>query len=267
MGSLVTVVRINSNRQTVGEVRTRDLTRHLGRETFDCLEPVELHLFGYPGLRDIRAGNDRPTVHRTAGRCRKCENCLRHRARLWTARAIDEVKSSQRSWFGTLTLNPDEAFRHTVKADLRASRRVSIPLSQLSPEERTVAIAREVTPELTRWLKRVRKNSGALIRYLLVCEPHKSGVPHWHYLIHEHQGRVSKRCLEQAWKLGFSHVRLVDGEKPAAYVCKYLAKSLLTRVRNSKFYGAEGPRLCTERLIAGPSFDVASDKEREDARL
>ena len=39
-------------------------------------------------------------------RCRKCDACARWRGRQWTARAITETTRSQRTWFGTLTLNP-----------------------------------------------------------------------------------------------------------------------------------------------------------------
>lgn len=250
-------LRIYTNREVVARIKYDNLSRQGARGQFDCLRPVPLHLVGLPGLLDP----DSRITAETVGRCRRCENCMRHRARLWTARAIDEVKSSQRSWFGTLTLHPDHAFRFRLLAERTINRRASKPYSELTETERTCAIAREANAELTRWLKRVRKNSGSLLRYLLVCEPHKSGVPHWHILLHEHEGRATKRVLEKAWRIGISHWRLVEGVKPAAYVCKYLTKTLQMRPRASGQYGTAGVVLYTERLLQSKGHDTSSDEE------
>src|SRR3546814_5525514 len=55
-------------------------------------------------------------------RCRRCENCLRHKQRLWTARAIDELKAASRTWFGTLTFRPTDRFRIDCQAAIASSR-------------------------------------------------------------------------------------------------------------------------------------------------
>ena len=180
-------------------------------------------------------------------RCRKCPWCLEQRQRLWAARAQDELRMSHRTWFGTITLAPDHAFR----ARLRAERRLALGgtrFDQLDSSEQFLETAREVQPELTRWLKRVRKASGARLRYLLVCESHKSGVPHWHILLHEREGKVSKRTLEGAWHQGSTQFRIADGDGAVRYVCKYVAKSALTRVRASKEYGKADKAFITERV-------------------
>jgi hypothetical protein len=80
------------------------------------------------------------------------------------------------------------------------------------------------------------------LRYLLVAEAHKSGLPHYHMLISEFEESrpVRARHLKTNWRLGFSDVKLVaqdDGTRPAAYVAKYLAKSAIARVRASVGYG------------------------------
>lgn len=204
---------------------------------FACISPIEVFAFGYPdaltsGL-GLEAGG--PLAHKFDARCRKCAGCLRHRSRLWTARAVDEVAAAQRTWFGTLTLHPDHAFRFRLLAERRLTRGGS-SFSDLEPDVRTQEIAQEVGPDLQRFLKRARKNTGARLRYLLVCEAHKSGVPHWHILLHESEGKASKRSLEECWRLGFSQWRLAD-EGSAFYVCKYLAKSAMARVRASQRYG------------------------------
>lgn len=183
-------------------------------------------------------------------RCRKCVQCLRVRAKLWTARSIDEIAASNRTWFGTLTLSPESQFIARVKAD-HAAARGGTRWQSLSPVEQFKDRVKQINPDLTRFLKRVRKNSGAVLRYLLVSEAHKSGDPHFHILIHEHSGSATKAVLEEAWKLGFSHWRLCERDKKAAvYACKYLAKSAITRVRASRNYGTAGPRLMTERMMS-----------------
>jgi hypothetical protein len=214
----------------------------------DCLTPVWMHLFGYPDKVLVGLGiePDRALAQEITVRCRKCANCLKHRARLWTARATAEVAVSHRTWFSTLTLAPD----HALRIRYAALKAISAPNDRNSNEaELFKAMADQVSDDLTKWLKRVRKNSGARLRYLLVCESHKSGVPHWHALIHEcSEVPVTKRQLDEAWRLGFAKFKLVDGDAlPARYVCKYLAKSALTRVRASQKYGDVKERL-TERL-------------------
>ena len=93
-------------------------------------------------------------------------------------------------------------------------------------------------------MKRVRTNSGVPLRHLIVCEKHEGGgelhgEPHYHMLWHEKSGSfpLRKSVLEAAWRIGFSHNRLVRDMPQAIYVTKYLAKSSLARVRASKDYG------------------------------
>lgn len=99
-----------------------------------------------------------------------------------------------------------------------------------------------IGPEITRYLKRVRKESKSSFRYLLVMEAHKSGLPHYHMLLHEKPfgGEIPKRILKYQWHLGHTDFKLVDdAQHKAEYMCKYLAKSLLARVRASKGYGIQ----------------------------
>ena len=122
------------------------------------------------------------------------------------------------------------------KANLRRCER----LDDLPATARTKAIAAELAPEVTRWLKRVRKQSAAALRYLLVVEAHADGFPHFHLVLHETSlAQVSKRTLEGQWHYGFSSWRLIPhGEmRQVTYVCKYLTKSAQTRVRASRQYG------------------------------
>jgi hypothetical protein len=116
-----------------------------------------------------------------------------------------------------------------------------IDFERLPPAEQFSLRHTEISRELTKYLKRVRKESGAKFRFLLVAEAHKSGLPHYHLLLHEHdQFRpVRKSVLEAQWKAyGFSKWRLIEDERAARYVCKYLSKDAIARVRASIRYGS-----------------------------
>jgi len=183
-------------------------------------------------------------------RCRKCPKCLRYKQRLWTARAISEVRQAVRTWFGTLTVGPDRRLWAMAMASKLVSERRNETLGELSPIDRTRILASVLAPEVTRWLKRVRKESGVPLRYLLVVEPHKDGFPHFHLLLHELGQPVGKRLLEAKWKWGFTKFKLIErGQtKEAAYVCKYLTKHEQTRVRASRAYGELRVKCMTEQL-------------------
>lgn len=187
-------------------------------------------------------------------KCRRCDACLRARSQEWAFRANAEIKTTWRTWFGTLTLSPDNQVKALYRAQLKARRGGTSWQTCVGrrPGEDALAYAGRVSeaqfkllhaaisPELTRWLKRVRKESGAKLRYLLVAEAHKSGLPHYHILISESSetGTVRKRTLQSQWKLGFSQFKLVgETDGAARYVCKYLAKAAEARVRASLRYG------------------------------
>ena len=109
----------------------------------------------------------------------------------------------------------------------------------LSPHDQFMERMTEIGREVTLYLKRVRKESGARVRYLLVAEAHKSGLPHLHILVHEASPDkpVRHKTLEGQWKLGFTRFKLAHDVKTASYVCKYISKALLARVRASLRYG------------------------------
>lgn len=179
--------------------------------------------------------------------CRKCKQCLLSRAREWTRRAIVETTRRERTWFGTLTMDPHW---HSLAA-MRVRAKHS-DWSKLKAETQFRHLVGEVGRELTLYLKRVRKRSGAPLRYLLVAEKHSqqlAGLPHFHLLIHEMDADtpVRKEVLKSEWKLGFSRWKLAD-PNTARYVCKYLAKEAATRVRASKDYGRGDDRSVVDLL-------------------
>lgn len=164
--------------------------------------------------------------------CRKCPECLSFRSWFWRTRAKAEILKSSRSWMATYTVRPN----NRVWFEMKASRKFKEDVRGLDPHRRFAAIAAEIGKEYTKYLKRVRKQSKAKMRYLLVFESHKDGWPHLHALIHEQGVPITKACLEAQWPHGFTKIKLCD-MRASWYVTKYLAKSMDARVRASIGYG------------------------------
>lgn len=175
-------------------------------------------------------------------RCRRCDNCRAKRRIVWTQRAKAETQAASRTWFGTLTLRPEDQYRFLTlaraKADARIERYEGLPYWQQFTLRHDA-----ISPELTKYLKRVRAESDAALRYLLVAEAHKSGAPHYHMLVHESDPlrQVKHRTLSAQWTLGFTKWKLVTDNRTAGYLCKYLSKSNAARVRASLGYGRYEP--------------------------
>lgn len=213
----------------------------------DCQKPVTREVYARPSRRH---GEKWIVVHNRSinplrviihARCRRCAACLRHRSRLWSARAVSETKAAVRTWFGTITLRPERQQWALDSARHKLSRQ-GIDFDALSEEERFRLRHSFVSQELTRWLKRVRKVSGAPLRFCLVAEAHKSGAPHYHILVHECDPAlpVRKEVLKSAWTWGFTRWKLVNDPRAALYVTKYLSKDAKARVRASLHYGVGG---------------------------
>lgn len=234
------------SRQDAGDARARQLMAGEGMQTperYPCTDPYVIHGIGlpdpvqaFPRYFEGKSNSKVPVSFDT--RCRKCEGCLAHRRRLWTARASDELKAAHRTWFATLTIRPEDRFVATMHAATSAARAGHGSWSSMSSENQFRYLVEYLNKDIARYFKRLRKG-GAQFRYLLVSEAHEDGFPHFHALIHEAALPVTKRLLESNWRLGYSQFRLVNNADPrsAFYVCKYLAKSALTRVRASKRYG------------------------------
>lgn len=245
-----------------------------------CEAPVTVELHG---RREMKTGRERfvcspaegPNFVQMEVRCRKCGQCLRYRAHKWRTRSIAECHTAVRTWFLTLTLHPDVHARALDLARLDM-RKQGLDFDLLPEKDRFAQVDRIFFKEFQKRMKLLRKNSGAALRYLAVTETHKSGVPHWHLLVHEND--VTKplsydRHWREFWLAGFWKAKLITDSdempaaKAAAYVCKYLTKSSEARVRASLRYGsfsaiqvppeAEGRRERSER-----DREVPSSKQR-----
>lgn len=189
---------------------------------------------------DVQRGKNHPLWLLIETRCRKCYTCRRYRAALWTRRAIAETKAVGRTWFCTFTLNPDEhhrVFSECVMADANNGD----VFEARSDDEQFIRRCDVIGRAITKYIKRVRKQSGAPLRYMIVAEKHKTGLPHYHALFHEVDPArpLRKAVLKGQWLLGFSDVKLVREPEQASYLCKYLSKDAAARVRGSLKYGME----------------------------
>lgn len=239
----------------------------------DCSDSYRTELHGRPsaphGERTVLVGPkgwQTPQVLVIYTRCRRCHNCLRFRQRRWYGATIREVAAAPRTWFGTLTLNPQAHHVMLARARVKLAAQ-GVEFDRLNAHEQFVERHLQIGKELTKFIKRVRKNSGAKLRYLLIAEAHMSGLPHYHMLVHEtHEGgSVRHRHLSEAWDFGFENFRLVDPEKTGnpAYLCKYLGKSLSARVRASQRYGGAASDQLSQTLATIRSLSgVMGGKER-----
>lgn len=160
--------------------------------------------------------------------CRKCTTCLKSRARLWRRRARYEMLHSYRTWFVTLTVEPDWRWKFELEITSEKHGRDKWDFKHHY---------RLISKEVTKMFKRLR-SKGHKFRFLMAAEAHKDGYPHIHLLIHETEefSPIPKREIQRQWRFGFSHCKLTDLDA-ANYVTKYLAKDMLARVRASLGYG------------------------------
>lgn len=208
-----------------------------------CTMPVHRDLYSRPpkGRGEkwitVAPGKRAPLGLRLQTKCRKCDQCLKARAAFWRLRAQQEFIGAERTWFITLTFKPEEQFR-LLEAARHNVAQGGGDFEMLPPKEQFARLVTQSGREVTKFLKRVRKNSGSRFKYLSVAEEHKSGKPHWHLLVFENDPfkPVRHSVLSAAWVLGFTQIKLAE-EKHGAYLCKYLSKSLSARVRASQGFG------------------------------
>jgi len=169
-------------------------------------------------------------------KCRQCEHCLKKRRQHWWFRAKYECSIAPRTWFATFTYNPQAIFVREVEVERRC-RSKGLDWDELSADERYKHLLDRCGEDMTLFFKSLRKSATAGVRYLVVSEAHKSGLPHFHALIHEvHQGAVTYDRLKRPWRWGFTAFKLAD-PKAASYVAKYISKDVAARVRASEHYG------------------------------
>ena len=218
---------------------------------FDPLEKARR--LAYFGRRESFIGKNEklPIFIDIEARCRKCPTCLRQKSMMWRSRMENEIHAANRTWFGTLTVSPSQRILALSEARKQAAQQGQ-DFDVLPAPEQFKAMVRVLGYEVTKFLKRLRTDTEAKLRYVVVCEPHKDGSPHFHILIHCRTAldKVTKRCLHKHWHFGFSSWKIIkdgletdhdDLKRAARYVAKYIAKSPMTRIRASVSYGKTLP--------------------------
>ena len=210
-----------------------------------CDDPVTVEVVGRGyGQRGFNVNPGTMAVVMTGLPCRKCVRCLRVKRAQWTERAMKEIARADRTWFCTFTLRP--SVHHATFMEVLARKTSKGWLdADFADGDREFALRCEGGLSLvTKFWKNLRKpqrgEEPVRIKYLLTCERHVSGLPHFHALIHEVAGSVTYRRLASRWtRYGFMKANLVgDGRKPARYVTKYIAKDMLgRRIHASQRYG------------------------------
>lgn len=176
-------------------------------------------------------------------KCRKCDDCRLVRQLAWRQRMRNEVRTSHRTWFGSLTLSPEMQFQMLTRARAAAIKGGWEPDREWTVREEFLARDAQAYKEVQKFFKRVRKETAlppASLKYVVVTEAHKSGLPHFHVLVHEkfHGKHVRHKCLNHHWHLGFSNFKLLEDERQALYLAKYLSKDTTARIRPSGKYGS-----------------------------
>lgn len=240
---------------------TRRSISHLAWDiSGNCHSPYVTELTGRPEAEQgqryvaILAGKKMSLHLDISTRCRKCPACAAARSNLWRYRVKSELQASARSWFGTLTMSPDAHYRVMCAASHKRATG-GTRWADLTETERFADVASASLKEVTRYIKRLRKQSKVPLRYIVVTEKHKSGLPHFHMLVHEVELKpITHKILSTQWKMGFEKWRLVPIESThhARYVTKYISKDALTRIRASQHYGQ------TESVVGGLMSSIRS---------
>lgn len=163
--------------------------------------------------------------------CRKCEKCIKVKRHLWRKRMYSEL-CAPRTWNIRISFSPAHLARIRIRGAL---------LSESNPE---IALERAAYADIQRFFKRLRKSTSVRFRYWAVAEfGEQNGRLHYHVLIHEISGPLTKRQLEKQW-FGFHHsqlwARLVwnpQDPRLSNYLLKYLTKTASSRIRCSYRYG------------------------------
>lgn len=189
----------------------------------DCMKPFTTVTQGWQSESAVFGTSNSSNYTERLVRCRKCDKCRAAKARHWAARISSEARLWPRSWFVTMTFSIEEHIRYEYAG--------------IDPGKAA-----------TDMFKRMRKH-GLNFRYVLVTEKHKSGLPHWHAILHEMtEGTFTSRSLSgnqkegipsRWWPHGHLHCRLLppNNHKVAWYVCKYVSKDAENRIRASLSYG------------------------------
>lgn len=210
--------------------------------------------------------------------CRRCWACGRAKAFSWSLRVQNELAAHPKTEFITMTFRREQRRSLLAEAAIVLADNPSFDNGKwYLPEDEVVERAERVLVTcsgrfVTRAIKRLRERVGQKLRFVGVAELHPSrpvgalsGVPdwmpthklhfpHWHLLVHAPVDTrptftEQRELWRDVWKeggksIGFIHNETVDCsddyQAAAWYICKYMHKSIQSRIRNSIHYGKPG---------------------------
>lgn len=194
-------------------------------------------------------------------RCRKCTACRLTRSWAWSDRAAMEAAKGGRVWWCTFTLKPEFAYHAELQAIAQAKREKQ-DFWKLDARKQFALRTKYCRTHLTKVFMRMRKglksgyfNSNILdletgkaqaevipplkFRTLVVAEPHKTGIPHFHALIFEGQQEIKALWMRHyAQDMGRNSFELCKSPiKASRYVTGYLSKSPISIISASLGFG------------------------------
>lgn len=209
-------------RYKICPLNTAYVWRFKDTETWYCKELYFLDFEGKKQLCDMTSiFNPRTVVSNESIEipCGQCIECRLAYSRMWAERIMLEAKNHVNTWFVTLTYNDDNL------PDNFSGMPEFENLHSLYPQD------------MTKFLKRLRKNSGQKFRYYYAGEyGSKTGRPHYHMILFGFDFddlKLYKRTsfgdlstsefFEKTWGKGFCTIARCTFET-AAYTARYVMK-------------------------------------------
>ncbi|AXH77798.1 MAG: replication initiator protein [Microviridae sp.] len=182
-----------------------------------CLYPKLIKNRKY--LPNKKNGGKPPTIKdpRTAWvpvGCQKCIECKKQKARAWTIRLQEEIRTNKNGQFVTLTFS-NESIKQLTDILYEENGGEEITGYQLDNEIATLATRR--------FLERWRKEHGKSIKHWLVTELGHNGTENIH--IHGLIFTKNKKEIKKRWKYGFVFVGDYVNDKTINYISKYILKA------------------------------------------
>lgn len=185
------------------------------------------------GVKKWHLFSEQGRLNATPFGCGQCIGCRINKARMWQLRILMESSVTADNCFVTLSYE-DENLQFTDSG-----------LPDLIPQD------------LTKYFKRLRKNSGKKLRYFAVGEYGKQTQrPHYHIAIFG-LSELDLPVIDSSWGMGFTHIGELN-ENTANYISGYVTKgwtfkkctALETRhpefMRCSKHNGGIGYGACVQ---------------------
>ena len=164
-----------------------------------------------------------PRTKWVATGCGNCMECRKQKARAWSVRLQEEIRTDKRGKFVTLTFSNKSIYRIINGLDTEG-KKTSQPIKNLDGYELDNEIA---TIAVRRFLERWRKKHNVSVKHWLITE---LGQPD-----HKHRGTENihlhgiiftdnKEEIEKIWQYGFVYTGKFVNERTINYCVKYSTK-------------------------------------------